>query len=67
MRITAYEVGSGQASVLRKLISKIGENNLNIVCTDGNFLYDEELDMNADIKHVVSKSENWFGFSILPC
>ena len=56
-RITAFEVGSGKASILRKLINKIGESNLKIVCTDGNFLYEEELGMHTDIKHVVSKSE----------
>ena len=33
VRITAFEVGAGKASVLRKLIDKIGENNLKIVCT----------------------------------
>ena len=52
MRITALEIGPGKSSVLRKLINKIGENNLKIVCTDGDFSYDEELGMNADIKHV---------------
>ena len=57
MRITAFEIGPGKSSVLRKLINKIGENNLKIVCTDGDFSYDKELGMNADIKHVVSKSE----------
>ena len=56
MRISAFEVGAGKVSVLRKLINKIGENNLKIVCTDGNFSYEEELGMNAEIKHVVSKS-----------
>ena len=50
-------MGSGKASVLRKLIDKIGENNLKIVRTDGNFAYEEELSMNADIKHVINKSE----------
>ena len=65
-RITAFEVGSGKASVLRKLINKIGENNLKIVCTDGNFSYDTELSVNADIKQVVSKSENWSGITLLP-
>ena len=49
MRITAFEVGPEKSSVLRKLINKIGENNLKIVCTDGNFSYEEELGMNADI------------------
>ena len=49
MCITAFEVGPGKASVLRKLIDKIGEKNLKIVCTDGNFSYEEELGMNADI------------------
>ena len=57
MRITAFEIGPGKSSVLRKLINKIGENNLKIVCTDGDFSYDEELGMNADIKHIVNKSE----------
>ena len=57
MRIVVFEVGPGKVSVLRKLINKIGENNLKIVCTDGNFSYEEELGMNADIKHVISKSE----------
>ena len=42
---------------LRKLLDKIGEDNLKIVCTDGNFAYENELGMNADIKHIVSKSE----------
>ena len=61
MYISAFEVGLGKASVLRKLIDKIGENNLKIVCTDRNFSYEKELGMNADIKHIVSKSENvWF-------
>ena len=67
MRITAFEVGPGKASVLRKLIDKIGENNLKIVCTDRNFSYEKELGMNADIKHIVSKSENvWFCTTTLP-
>ena len=57
MRITAFEVGPGNSKTLRKLITKIGENNLNIVCTDGNYSYGEELGINADIKHIVSKSE----------
>ena len=55
--ITAFEVGPGQTSVLQKLIDKIGENNLKTVCTDGNFAYEKELGKNANIKHVVSKSE----------
>ena len=59
MRITAFEIGPGKASILRKLIDKIGENNLKTVCTDGNFSYEEELGKNANIKHVVSKSEAW--------
>ena len=57
MCITAFEVGPGKASVLRKLIDKIGENNLKIVCSDGNFSYKEELGINANITHIVSKSE----------
>ena len=57
MRISAFEVDPEKDLVLRKLINKIGENNLKIVCTDGNFSYEEELSMNADIKHVISKSE----------
>ena len=57
MYITAFEVAPGQSSVLRKLIDKIGENNLKIVCTDVNFSYEEELCLIADIAHVVSKSE----------
>ena len=57
MYITAFEVGAGKVSVLSKLINKIGENNLKIVCTDGNFSYEEELGINANIKHVISKSE----------
>ncbi len=57
IRITAFEVAPRQSSVLRKLIDKIGENNLKIVCTDGNFSYDKDLGMNADIMHAVSKSE----------
>ena len=57
MRITAFKVGPGKASVLRKLINKIGENNLKIVCTDGNVSYEKDLGKNANIKHVVSKSE----------
>ncbi len=56
-RITAFEVGTGKISILQKLIDKIGENNLKIVCTDGNFSYEKELSINAGIKHVVSKSE----------
>ena len=59
MRITAFEAGPGKASVLRKLIYKIGENNLKIFCTDGNFSYEEELGMNANIKHAVSKVETF--------
>ena len=66
-RICAFVVGSGKRKSLRKLIDNIDENNLNIVCTDGNFSYEEELGMDADIKHVVSKSENWFGSALLPC
>ena len=46
MYITAFEVAPGQSSVLRKLIDKIGKNNLKIVCTDGNFAYEEELGKN---------------------
>ena len=53
MRVSAFEVGIRKVSVLRKLINKIGDNNLKIVCTDGNFSYEEELGMNADIKHIV--------------
>ena len=57
MCISAFEVGPGKKTILRKLLNKLGENNLNVVCTDGNFSYAEELSMNADIKHIVSKSE----------
>ena len=57
LRITAFKVGGGKSSVLRKLINKIGENNLKTVYTDGNFCYEEELGKNADIKHIVSKSD----------
>ncbi|MBQ2173723.1 MAG: IS1 family transposase, partial [Alphaproteobacteria bacterium] len=47
----------GKRKSLRKLIDNIDANNLKIVCTDGNFAYEEELSMNANIKHVISKSE----------
>ena len=57
MCITAFEVGPGTVSILRKLIDKIDENNLKIVCTDGNFSYEKELSIDANITHVVSKSE----------
>ena len=57
--ITAFEVVPGKTSVLRKLIDTNGDNNLKTVCTDGNFSYEKELGMNADITHVVSKSETW--------
>ena len=50
-------MGRGTSESLRKLLDKIGEDNLKIVCTDGNFAYEDELGMNADIKHIVSKSE----------
>ena len=56
-RICAFVVGPEKRKSLRKLIDNIDANNLKIVCTDGNFAYEEELGMNADIKHVVSKSE----------
>ena len=42
--------------MLRKRLS-FKKINLKIVCTDGNFSYEEELGMNADIKYVISKSE----------
>ena len=57
MRITAFEIGHGKTSGLRKLINKIGEIILKTVCPDGYFLYEEELGKNANIKHVVSESE----------
>ncbi len=57
MRITAFEVAPGKASVLSKLINKIGKNNLKIICTNGNFSYEGELGMHTDIKYVLSKSE----------
>ena len=57
MRISALEVDPGKDLLLRKLINKIGENTLKVVCTDGNFSYEEELGMHTDIKHVISKSE----------
>ena len=57
MRITGFEVVPGKASVLRKLIKKIGENNLKIVCTYGNFSYEERPGMNSKFKHVMRKSE----------
>ena len=41
MRITAFEVAPGKASVLSKLINKIGGNNLKIICTNVNFSYEE--------------------------
>ena len=46
MRITAFEIGPGELSVLRKLINKIGENNLKIVCAVGKLTYEEELGKN---------------------
>ena len=49
MYISAFEVGLGKASVKK--------NTLKVVCTDGNFSYEEELGMHTDIKHVLSKSE----------
>ena len=55
--ITAFEIGSWKASVLREVINKIGENNLKTVCTDGNFAYNAELSVNANIKHVESEFE----------
>ena len=64
MRITAFEVGPGNSKILRKLITKIGENSLNIVCTDGNYSYEEELGINADIKHIISKSVEMLKLSI---
>ena len=49
MRISAFEVETDSLN--------FKQINLKIVCTDGNFSYEEELGMNADIKHVISKSE----------
>ena len=49
MRISAFEVETDSLN--------FKQINLKIVCTDGNFSYEEELGMNADIKYVISKSE----------
>ena len=46
------EVGVGTSSVLRNLI-----DNLKVVCTDENFLYEEALGVDIKIKYVISKSE----------
>jgi IS1 family transposase len=35
----------------------LGENNLKVVCRDGNPSYSEVLDEDNDVKHVVTKSE----------
>ncbi|MDR1609287.1 MAG: hypothetical protein LBR78_00310 [Holosporales bacterium] len=57
MCFSAFEVGTGEAATLRKLLDRLGEDKLSVVCTDGNPAYHEELSLNADIRHVVTKAE----------
>jgi IS1 family transposase len=56
LRFSAFEIGDGEAGTLRKLLNKLDENNLKIVCTDGNQTYCEELSPNIDIQHIVTKA-----------
>ena len=50
MRITAFEVGPWKSFSFKKI-------NLKIISSRQEFSYEEELSVNADITHVVSKSE----------
>jgi IS1 family transposase len=42
LHFSAFEVGSGESGTLRKLLNELNENNLKIVCTDGNPSCQEE-------------------------
>ena len=57
MRFAAFEIGPGNTATLKRLWKKSEENEIDFVCTDGNYSYSDIVSQNADIKHIVSKSE----------
>ena len=44
--IKRFCIGEGTSKNLRKLVDKIGENNLKIILTYSNFVYESELGIN---------------------
>jgi IS1 family transposase len=61
LRISAFEVRSGDTETFRRLWDRMKHNVLEYVCTDGNPSYSEVLCEDNDIKHVVIKSETCLG------
>ncbi len=56
-RIPAVEVGEGTRKVVKNLLCTVELDKIKIVCTDGNFRYNETLRCIHHIRHVISKSE----------
>ncbi|MDR0740979.1 MAG: hypothetical protein LBF34_04710 [Puniceicoccales bacterium] len=44
---SAFEVGSGEAKTLRKLLDKLDKNNIKAACTNGNPIYPEKFSRNS--------------------
>ncbi|MDR1335125.1 MAG: hypothetical protein LBJ19_02545 [Holosporaceae bacterium] len=57
LRFAGFEVGDSSSDTFRRLWDKLKAQTLNFVCTDGNPVYTEVLGEDADLKHVVTKSE----------
>ncbi|MDR3266100.1 MAG: hypothetical protein LBT24_00825 [Tannerella sp.] len=58
LRFAGFKVGDASSETLRKFWKEITKsNNVEIVCSDGNPSYAEIFEEDADVEHLVTKSE----------
>ena len=55
LKFADFVVGGGSKEVCKELLNKLKECTVDIICTDGNYAYDECIPEN--ITHVITKSE----------
>ena len=55
LKFADFVVGGGSKNVCKELLNKLKECTIDIICTDGNYAYDECIPEN--ITHVITKSK----------
>ena len=55
LKFADFVVGGESKDVCKELLNKLKECTINIICTDGNYAYDECIPEN--VTHVITKSE----------
>ncbi len=55
LKFADFVVGGGSKDVCKELLNKLKECTIDIICTDGNYAYDEYIPEN--ITHFITKSE----------